>query len=344
MHQAPRSVAIHENRLFIRLLQHNYSGALDDAHAVETLQPRSARGPYSYCQVFATMGRVHHALQACGQAANAPHDSRFALLSMPGLLVKAGAWTTAMMYADRAVKEMPKSAEAYNERCWVRVRMNDIAGATRDCATALRLSPGAPNIRDTRADIEIRVGNDSGVIADEDAMVAASPASPYGYGGRCLAELDLQAKQRALSDCVRAVHWDSWDGEWLVRLGDAYRSFGRLTDAQRSYELAYSRDPTAFGALRGEAQIAIIRGNRKSATRLARKYVAYNGYDPVGREVYGQALLAIGERVQALSELNLAFAGYERRSNRIELQQIESEIAQAQGHAKQVAASTQDLR
>jgi tetratricopeptide (TPR) repeat protein len=327
----PRGYDIVNARLALRTHLKDYHGALEDAATLAELRPNSADGHLPACQVYVAMGQFAQARQSCDRAEQAPQDKPQGYRSGAIDAALMADWPRALADADQAVALASNDAEAYNDRCWIRIRMNDIRGAKQDCATALTLSSNDPHIRDTRADILIRERDYKGVIADENAAVDAYPSLPFGFAGRCAAERELGEIARALADCRRAVSLERDNGEWLVLLGDVYRSQEEPTLARASYRRAFGEDPTAIEALRGEALLDEASGDAQAAAELAAAYVARNGYDPVGHEVYGKALARLGKSAAAVAQFELARQGYAQRGDAIGISEVDAAMTPLRG-------------
>jgi len=327
----PRGYDIVSARLALRTHLKDYHGALDDAATLADLSPNSAYGHLPACGVYVAMGKFAEARQSCDRAEQAPQDKPEGYRSSAIDAALMADWPRALADADQAIALAPNDAEAYNGRCWIRIRMNDVKGAKQDCATALAMSSNDPHIRDTRADILIRERDYKGVIADEDAAVDAYPSLPFGFAGRCAAERDLGEISLALADCRRAVGLERDNGEWLVLLGDVYRAQGEPNLARASYRRAFKEDLTAIEALREEASLDETSGDAQTAVELASAYVAKNGYDPVGHEVYGKALARLGESAAAMAQFELARQGYTQRGDTIGINEVEAAMVPLRG-------------
>ena len=316
-----------ETRLSLRIHMRDYRHAFIDAEALSALHPNSAVGLLPTCEIFTAMQQSAAALRSCKLAENAEEDKRTGLLSGASLATQIAAWPHALEDVNRAVELKPDDSESYNMRCWVRVRMNDIAGATSDCARALKLSHFSPHIRDTRADIFVRLRDYHAVVEDENSMIAAFPGSPYGWGGRCAAEQRMSRLRNALADCRRAVELNPYDGHWLVLLGNVYRAQGQGELAQATYQRARTLDPAAFDAWLEEARLAESRGDITTAATLAASYVLKNECDPEGHEVYGKALKALGRRSEALKQFSAAMSGFGKRHDSIAQREVEAAMS-----------------
>jgi tetratricopeptide (TPR) repeat protein len=298
----------------VRFRLKDYRGALADAATVERLLPDSARGYADECYMLAHLQRYVEAHRACDRAESAPRDRGIGFSTGIDLATRTADWKRALSDADTLLTVQPDAPETYNVRCWLKIETNDFPGAAADCGKALELSSDEPHIRDTRAGLFFLQKRYPAALADENSMIDRYPYSPYGYGGRCAIETQLHHLAAALTDCTRAISLDDADGEWHVLRGNVYRAQGDSARALADYHMARAFDPSAFEALREEAQLDLDRGRAAAAAKLAAAYVAKNPYDPIGHDVYGRALAALGKH-EAASQLTLAESGYRARSD-----------------------------
>jgi tetratricopeptide (TPR) repeat protein/predicted aspartyl protease len=75
-----------------------------------------------------------------------------------------------------------------NDRCWARALAGtELPAALSDCNAALRQRPGNLSILDSRAMVELRMGDADKAIADYDAVIAKQPQSAWSLYGRGVA-------------------------------------------------------------------------------------------------------------------------------------------------------------
>lgn len=314
-------------RAEVYLAARAYQNALADVDTLERLAPGYA-GYYSFeCEIYDAMGRYKDARRQCDLAEQAPMNASSAFLSGALFAATHGDWNRALSDSDRYIALVPGDAEAFNNRCWIRTRMNDVGGAAADCSTAMKLSGNAAYIRDARADLSFRLRKYDAAIADENVFIAAFPDSPYGFGGRCAAEVQLHELQQALADCNHALRNAKSDGYWYVLRGNVYRAQGDMARAAADYQRAEVFRPFAVEVLREEAWLALAQGKLSSAARRAHDYVIANPFDPVGHEVYGRALAALGKSNEARVQFKLAIAGYDKRADHVGRAQVETAMS-----------------
>lgn len=124
---------------------------------------------------------------------------------------------------DLAIKEYgqaialdPKSADAYNVRCWTRALQGlDLDAARADCDQALALSPGEARILDSRGLVGIKQEKFYDALADYDAAVRAGLQSfpedlviASFFYGRGVAALRLGRLAEGNADLAKATGLD----------------------------------------------------------------------------------------------------------------------------------------
>jgi tetratricopeptide (TPR) repeat protein len=79
--------------------------------------------------------------------------------------------------------------EAFNGRCWARALAGvDLQAALSDCNSALRQRAGNLSILDSKAMVELRMGDLDKAIRDYDAVLAKTPKSAWSLYGRGVAK------------------------------------------------------------------------------------------------------------------------------------------------------------
>ena len=121
--------------------------------------------------------------------------------------------------ATAALTLVPNNAVALNELCWLRAAANSgLPAALADCDQALALSPGAPEMLNSRGFVHLRMKAYGAAIADYNAALAAKggrgvrASSLYGRGlarigaGQAAEGQQDIAAARALSPTVAAAY------------------------------------------------------------------------------------------------------------------------------------------
>jgi len=128
-------------------------------------------------------------LDAADKAAPPAANER---LDIGGLYVAAAEPARAVPQYDQWIKYHPQDVrrpEALNDRCWARALAGiDLPAALADCNSAIRQRPGNMSIVDSRALVELRMGDTDKALHDYDAVIAKDPKSAWSLYGRGIAK------------------------------------------------------------------------------------------------------------------------------------------------------------
>ncbi len=110
------------------------------------------------------------------------------------------------MADDDAVLAMhPDDAEYLNNACWARAISNvQLDKALELCAAALKAAPDTAHILDSRAFVELRLGQYDAAITDYDAVLAKEPKLSASLYGRGIAKLRKGMKAEGNADLTAA--------------------------------------------------------------------------------------------------------------------------------------------
>src|SRR5712671_1173407 len=104
------------------------------------------------------------------------------------LLAFHGNYGRAIKDFDELIRLRP-DAEAFNNRCWARAIIGDLASALNDCNMALQLRPRYADAFDSRAMINLKSGQLGKAIADYDAALRIEPKRANSLYGRGIAKI-----------------------------------------------------------------------------------------------------------------------------------------------------------
>jgi len=104
------------------------------------------------------------------------------------LLAFHGNYGRAIKDFDELIRLRP-DAEAFNNRCWARAIIGDLAYALNDCNMALQLRPRYADAFDSRAMINLKSGQLSKAIADYDAALRIDSKRANSLYGRGIAKI-----------------------------------------------------------------------------------------------------------------------------------------------------------
>lgn len=103
------------------------------------------------------------------------------------------------------LRKHPRYASGHNSLCWLKVTGNlELDSAERDCAEALRLSPGEPAFLDSRAFLRLRQRNYRQALEDFDTALRLAPTQAASLYGRSVAKQALGDVAGATSDLAAA--------------------------------------------------------------------------------------------------------------------------------------------
>ena len=104
------------------------------------------------------------------------------------MLAVRGNYGRAIKDFDEVIRLRP-DAEAFNNRCWARAIVGDLASALNDCNMALQLRPRYADAFDSRAMINLKSGQLGKAIADYDAALRIEPKRANSLYGRGFAKI-----------------------------------------------------------------------------------------------------------------------------------------------------------
>jgi tetratricopeptide (TPR) repeat protein len=97
-------------------------------------------------------------------------------------------------------------AEGLNQRCWARALAGEnLKKALDDCNSALRMRPNTPHILDSRALVQLRIGNLDKAIADWDAVLASEPRNAWSLYARGAAKVQKGMTAQGRADIAAAT-------------------------------------------------------------------------------------------------------------------------------------------
>lgn len=116
----------------------------------------------------------------------------------------------ALALADQLVRREPTNARWLNERCWTKATLGIATqSAVADCDAALKLSPATPNYLDSRGLAKFRLGEFEDALADYDAALTLSPGMAASLYGRGLTRARLGLAKSAAADFAAARQADA---------------------------------------------------------------------------------------------------------------------------------------
>jgi tetratricopeptide (TPR) repeat protein/predicted aspartyl protease len=184
--------------------------ALDDFNEALKLDPSNTDMRVSRAALRIRVGDATGAIediQAADRLSPKRGNIRFALAE---LYIGAGGYAAAVSEFDLWLgdhAEDSRKPDALNGRCWARAlwgqQLND---ALHDCNKALRMRPGTAAFLDSRALVELRLGELDRSIGDYDAALRLQPKNAWILYSRGVAELRKGMQPQGRADIAAAVN------------------------------------------------------------------------------------------------------------------------------------------
>lgn len=120
----------------------------------------------------------------------------------------------------RTHRDDGRRGAALNGRCWALAVMGrDLDEALDDCNAALKLTPGSPNVLDSRALVQLRRGDLPAALADYDAALKVRPRQAWSLYARGIAAAKAGRAEEARANRAAALAINSRIGEQAKRMG-----------------------------------------------------------------------------------------------------------------------------
>lgn len=132
-------------------------------------------------------------------------DNVTALRARAAVYIDERQFDLAMKDIDLILGKTPNDYDQLNSRCWVRaISGRQLDEALADCANALKLKPDYAPALDSRAFVELRLGQLDQSIADYDAALKQAPEQSSSLFGRGIAKLRKGATGAGKADLAAA--------------------------------------------------------------------------------------------------------------------------------------------
>jgi tetratricopeptide (TPR) repeat protein len=241
-----------------------------------------------------------------------PRDAR-ALVLRGDAKADLGDNTSALRDYNSAIGIAPEYQYAYVTRCETRLQLDDLSGALTDCDAAVRLDPTDALAREDRADVQFQREAYQLALADYDKAIELGRTSAYVFAARCDAARLVGKRDRAKTDCEKALALDPKSRRGLWARGRLALTETRYTDGIADLNAYIAQKPESSDTayyFRGLAY------NRISSFRLAledlRTYVQRAPTDPDGFKERALASYGMGDKTAALADLDVALRGYRK--------------------------------
>ncbi|MEA2719176.1 MAG: hypothetical protein QOJ39_1040 [Candidatus Eremiobacteraeota bacterium] len=239
-----------------------------------------------------------------------PRDAR-AFVLRGDAKADAGDNESALRDYNVAIGIMPEYQYAYVTRCETRLQLDDLSGALADCNAGVRLDATDALAYEDRADVQFQREAYQLALSDYDKAVELGRSGAYVFAARCDAERLVGKRDRAKTDCEKALAIDPKSRRGLWARGRLALVETRYTDGIADLNAYIAQNPqksdTAY-YFRGLAY------NRISSYRLAledlRTYVQRQPKDADGFKERAVASYGMGDKTGALADLDTALRRY----------------------------------
>lgn len=147
----------------------------------------------------------------------------------------------------------------------------------------------------------VAVANDAAKSA-----VALAPDYPEAHLAQGVIQLGRGLSQEAVLSFKQALDRAPANDAVCRRIGDAYKSLGRDSDAEEMYQRAIDLKPDFWQNYRAKGNFYLARGRFHEAKELFRKVVDLRPESDVGHNNLGLAYLGLGQMAEAEQELRAA--------------------------------------
>jgi tetratricopeptide (TPR) repeat protein len=171
----------------------------------------------------------------------------------PGALIRQGVelhnqrqYREAVAVLDRALREDPRSSEAYRRRGMSKREIPDYPGAVADFTQSIRLEPKEPTAYVGRGLAREKSGDLAGALADYSQGIALDPNYKNAWGYRGTLRLKQKDYSGSIQDFNQALRLDP-DSQWSAwaynNRGMAKEKLGDTPGARRDFQAALALNP-----------------------------------------------------------------------------------------------------
>jgi tetratricopeptide (TPR) repeat protein len=130
-------------------------------------------------------------------------------LAIGAIYVRAGQYERGIAQYDAWIGQHPKDerlSQALNGRCWARAQWGkQLDVALADCDAAIKRGPRTANLFDSRGLVKLRLGQVDEAIADYDQSLKMQPKTAWSLYGRGLAKLKKGDKAGGEADMAAGL-------------------------------------------------------------------------------------------------------------------------------------------
>jgi tetratricopeptide (TPR) repeat protein/predicted aspartyl protease len=205
----PNDAQHYVDRARVHISAHEPTSALADLDAALKIRPDDAQALSSRGVMYLANHNTAAAETDFKAALASPNASPNLALNIAGAYTAAGLYPQAIAGYDSWIAAHPASPElaiALNGRCWTRaVAGRELETALADCNAAIRQGPRGPGMFDSRALVELRLGQVDKAMDDYDTALKLQPNLAWAHYGRGLAERRKGLTVQANADIAQAM-------------------------------------------------------------------------------------------------------------------------------------------
>ena len=213
-------------------------------------------------------------------------------------LLKAHQYEAAAKAFDRAIKENPRHANAYNQRGVALANMGHLDQAVASYAKALEIDSNLYGAVNNRGSAHYRKGDYDRAISDFTRAIDLNPYLEVTYSNRGIVWIKKGQLKRAIADFNKAVEINPYSYEAHYNRGTAHASNGSWGRAIKDFSKALDLNPKSYGAYDKLARILAScpdgsYRNGEQAVKYAKKAMELNP-DTLHLDTLAMALAEVG--------------------------------------------------
>lgn len=213
-------------------------------------------------------------------------------------LLKAHQYEAAAKAFNRAIKENPRHANAYNQRGVALANMGHLDQAVASYTKALEIDSNLYGAVNNRGSAFYRKGDYDRAISDFTRAIDLNPYLEVTYSNRGIVWIKKRQLKRAIADFNKAVEINPYSYEAYYNRGTAHASNGSWGRAIKDYSKALDLNPKSYGAYDKLARILAScpdgsYRNGEQAVKYAKKAMELNP-DTLHLDTLAMALAEVG--------------------------------------------------
>jgi tetratricopeptide (TPR) repeat protein len=228
---------------------------------------------------------------------------------------------------NTAIGIAPEYQYAYVTRCETRLQLDDARGALTDCDTAIRLDGTDALAYEDRGDVQFQREAYQLALVDYDKAIELGRSNAYLFAARCDTERLVGKRERAKTDCAKALALDPKSRRGLWARGRLALAESRYTDGIADLNAYIAQNPKSSDTAYYFRGLAYNRINSyRNALEDLRTYIGRQPTDPDGYKERAVALYGTGEKDAALADLDVALRGYRKSGDTAQADRVSAMV------------------